>query len=323
MNKITFKVFQSIEKELALVEETMQQPHQESHPDIEAALQHLLKAGGKRVRPALVILFGRMFDAPLEPMVNMAAAIELLHNATLVHDDFIDESLLRRGLPTLNAHWSPGATVLTGDYIFAKAAHLASEGGTIELMRLFASSLMTIVAGEVSQLFSSNGHSLETIYFKRIHAKTAALFTLSCEIGSRLGSVPDNLLPPIRTFGSNIGNAFQIIDDILDFSASSAALGKPVGGDLRRGIVTLPAIYFFESSPDSPAVRAILDHQDLADPDMNELVNAIRNSDALMRSRERASALVDEGVSAISLLPACQEKDALIELAAFIANRAE
>jgi len=321
MDKTSFTVFNLIERELALVDTAMRQQYRDSHPDIEAALNHLLDAGGKRVRPAMVILFGKIFNAPVERSTTMAAAIELLHNATLVHDDFIDGSLLRRGIPTLNAHWSAGATVLTGDYIFAKAAHLASISGTIELMQLFAKALMTIVVGEVSQLFSVNGHTPEAAYFDRIHAKTAALFTLACEVGALLGAATENEADAVRVYGTAVGNAFQIIDDMLDFCSATDTLGKPVGGDLQRGIVTLPAIYYFSENPEAPGVREILEKRQPAESAMQDLVEAIRSSDAIERTRARAREFIREAVDALSEFPSSVEKDSLIDLAHFITDR--
>jgi geranylgeranyl pyrophosphate synthase len=321
MNKTSFNVFSIIENELSLVDQAMRQEYNDSHPDIEAALNHLLDAGGKRLRPALLILFGRIFSAPYDRCITMGAAIELLHNATLVHDDFIDGSLLRRGIPTLNSHWSAGATVLTGDYIFAKAAHLASNAGSIEHMQLFSKALMTIVVGEVSQLFSINGQSLESVYYDRIYAKTAALFTLACEIGTTLGNASAEIVEASRAYGTAVGSAFQIIDDMLDFSSAADKLGKPVGGDLLRGIITLPAIYFFKDNPDKPGVDQIIRKKDVSDQTVVELIEAIRSSNAIERTHIRARDFIQEGIQALSILPPSLEKDALVDLAYFVADR--
>jgi geranylgeranyl pyrophosphate synthase len=151
----------------------------ESHPDLRAALEHLLAAGGKRVRPTLSLLVGNMLDAPLEKLVTLGAAVELLHTATLVHDDLIDGALLRRGMPTLNARWSPPATVLTGDFLFARAAKLAAETDHLPLMKLFSETLAVIVNGELTQMFTSRGLINRDNYYKRIYAKTASLFEMT------------------------------------------------------------------------------------------------------------------------------------------------
>ncbi|MBN1264079.1 MAG: polyprenyl synthetase family protein [Anaerolineales bacterium] len=321
MNKTSINVFNLLESELSLVDRAMRQEYQDTHPDIEAALNHLLDAGGKRVRPTLLILFGKMFDAPLDRSTTMAAAIELLHNATLVHDDFIDGSLLRRGIPTLNAQWSSGATVLTGDYIFAKAAHLASISGSIEHMQLFSKALMTIVVGEVSQLFSVNGQTLESMYYDRIYAKTAALFTLACEVGALLGNASEETVSAVRAYGTAVGCAFQIIDDMLDFSSAADTLGKPVGGDLQRGIITLPAIYYFADFPNQAGVNDILNHKNIPGQTMLDLIEAIRSSDAIERTHARAREFISEGIQALSEFPSGLEKDALIDLAYFVTDR--
>src|SRR5574340_107402 len=146
------------------------------HPDLRAALDHLVASGGKRIRPTLTILTGRMLGADEDRTVTLAAAIELLHTATLVHDDLIDGSLLRRGIPTLNSKWSPAATVLTGDFIFASAANMATRTNSLEVMGIFSRTLMTIVNGEVNQLFTSHCSTDINDYYHRIYAKTASLF---------------------------------------------------------------------------------------------------------------------------------------------------
>ncbi|MCB0120459.1 MAG: polyprenyl synthetase family protein, partial [Anaerolineales bacterium] len=164
MSTVTF--LSPVTEEIKLVEERMRSQADENHPDLRAALEHLLAAGGKRVRPTLSSLVGNMLGAPLEKLINLGAAVELLHTATLVHDDLIDGSLLRRGTPTLNARWSPPATVLTGDFLFARAAKLAADTDHLPLMKLFSDTLATIVNGELTQMFTSRGLVSRDNYYK-------------------------------------------------------------------------------------------------------------------------------------------------------------
>src|SRR5665648_237005 len=148
--------------------------------DLKAALDHLIDSGGKRIRPNITLLTGKLFNGEMDCLITLSAAIELLHTATLVHDDLIDGSLLRRGIPTLNSQWSPAATVLTGDYLFAKAANLAAQTNSIPVMKLFSNTLGTIVNGEITQLFSSRCNANREHYYRRIYSKTASLFETSC-----------------------------------------------------------------------------------------------------------------------------------------------
>ncbi len=162
------------------------------HPDLEAALMHLLSSGGKRVRPAITLLIGEILDADRERLITLAAAIELLHTATLVHDDLIDGAILRRGIATLNAQWSPAATVLTGDFIFAQAAGLAAETYSVPVIKLFAETLSTIVAGEITQLFAGRRLLNQSEYKQRIYSKTASLFVLAAVSPALLSEQPAN-----------------------------------------------------------------------------------------------------------------------------------
>ena len=178
MSSITF--FTSVQDQLQFVEQRIrEQAGEDHHPDLRSALGHILSAGGKRIRPTLGLLVGNMLGAPEEKLITLGASVELLHTATLVHDDLIDGALLRRGIPTLNARWSPAATVLTGDFLFARAAKLAAETDYLPLMKLFADTLATIVNGELTQMFSARGMINRENYYQRIYAKTASLFEMA------------------------------------------------------------------------------------------------------------------------------------------------
>ncbi|MBE0411422.1 MAG: polyprenyl synthetase family protein, partial [Anaerolineales bacterium] len=197
-----------------------------SHPDLSAALDHLLSSGGKRIRPTIALLTGGMLGAEPEKLITLASAIELLHTATLVHDDLIDGALLRRGIPTLNAKWSPAATILTGDFIFARAAKLAAETNSVEVMHLFADTLSIIVNGEITQLLANNSPINRQTYFERIHAKTASMFELATTAAAILSQTEKEIIKCLNVFGYEIGMAFQIVDDILDFTGTEKELGK-------------------------------------------------------------------------------------------------
>lgn len=316
------KFFDYVQTDIPLVEERMREQSNGHHPELAQALNHLLSAGGKRLRPATCLLVGRMLKADPDRMITLAAAVELLHTATLVHDDVIDGSLLRRGNPTLNAKWSPGATILTGDFLFARAAKLAAETESIELMKVFSKTLAVIVNGELTQLFTSKGLVNREDYFSRIYAKTASLFELSAYSPAYLAGSDEEMLNELRSYGYEIGMAFQIMDDILDFTSDQSELGKPVASDLRQGLVTLPAIIYIENHPDDADMQQVLREKKLAPEEtIKRLVDSIRASGAIEAALEEARAFVNRGLAALDRMPDYPEKVALEELAMFVINR--
>lgn len=311
-----------VQDEIKAVESLMRAQANGRHTDLVAALDLILAAGGKRVRPALTLLAGRLVDADIERVITLAAAIELLHTATLVHDDLIDGSLLRRGMRTLNSQWSPGATVLTGDFMFACAAKLASETNSISVMNLFSKTLTVIVNGEITQLFSSRCRADRDDYYQRIYAKTASLFETCAQAAGLIGSAEDATVELLRTFGYNIGMAFQIVDDILDFTGEQATLGKPVGSDLRQGLITLPAICYLETHPDDPLAQMILSGRCVEmNAQVNQLIDAIRTSSAIGMAMQEAYEFVDRGLAALNAFPASPARASLQSLATFFLQR--
>ena len=293
----------------------------ENHPDLRAALEHLLAAGGKRVRPTLSSLVGNMLGAPLEKLINLGAAVELLHTATLVHDDLIDGSLLRRGTPTLNARWSPPATVLTGDFLFARAAKLAADTDHLPLMKLFSDTLATIVNGELTQMFTSRGLVNRDNYYKRIYAKTASLFEMTSRAAAMVSPASEDTVEAMRDFGYQIGMAFQIVDDILDFNGDQTTVGKPLGSDLLNGLVTLPAIYFAETNPDDPDVLSLPNGGWTNNENMTRLVEKIRSSSCTKKAMSEAEQHVDRALVRLDEFQPSAERDALENLAKYIVDR--
>ncbi len=292
-----------VQDDIKTVEAIMRSQADDNHPDLRSALNLLLSAGGKRIRPALTILSGRMLGADPERLLALAAAIELLHTATLVHDDLIDNSLLRRGLPTLNSRWSPGATVLTGDFVFARAANMAAETNSIDVMKLFAGTLSIIVNGEITQLFADRCKADRESYTFRIYSKTASLFETSAKAAALISPVNEATVELMRVYGYNIGMAFQIVDDILDFTSEPTTLGKPVGSDLRQGIITLPAILYAETHPDDPNARDLRDGRCIqSDEQMENLIDSIRHSDCIHSSHQEAMRFVETGLKSLRQL---------------------
>lgn len=304
------------------VEQLMRsQAGNEHHPDLRAALEHLLTAGGKRVRPTIVFLSGQLFNASHPRLVTLGAAVEMLHTATLVHDDLIDGSLLRRGIPTLNARWSPAATVLTGDFLFGRAAKLAAETDYLPLMKLFAETLTVIVNGELTQMFAAKGIIERKNYYSRIYAKTASLFEMSSLAAAMIGTEDETIRAAMKTYGYEVGMAFQIMDDVLDFTGEQATVGKPVGSDLLNGLVTLPAIYYAESHPDDPEVRTLADGGWGNNEKMEQLVKSIQASNAIRHATEEAVEHVEKSLEAIKPFEYAPEYHSLVALARYIVDR--
>lgn len=319
MSAVTF--LSPVTEEIKLVEERMRKQADETHADLRAALDHLLAAGGKRVRPTVSLLVGNMLGAPLDRLVTFGAAVELLHTATLVHDDLIDGALLRRGMATLNARWSPPATVLTGDFLFARAAILAAEVDHLPLMKLFSETLATIVNGELSQMFTSRGLISRDNYYKRIYAKTASLFELTARGGAMVSTAGEDVIELMRDFGYQVGMAFQIVDDILDFTGDQNTVGKPLGSDLLNGLVTLPAIYYAEANPGNPDVQSLPQGGWANGENMTRLIENIRNSNAAKLAMDEAERHIDRALSILSGMEPCAERDALENLARYIVDR--
>jgi geranylgeranyl pyrophosphate synthase len=310
-----------IEDRIGLVEERMRAQSDGHHSVVGAALHHLLSSGGKRIRVIVTLLTGQMLGADPDKLVTLAAAIESLHTATLVHDDLIDGAMIRRGIPTLNAQWSPAATVLTGDFIFAKAAKLSAETGSVEVMRIFAETLATIVNGEITQLFGSKWIANRENYYHRIYAKTASLFEASTTTAAVLGHADGQQTTALKLFGYDIGMAFQIIDDILDFTSEQTTMGKPVASDLRQGLITLPVLYYLENRPGDVDLRNILESSFCDEDCLSRLLVSIRESGVIRDSHEEARQYVQKGLIELEKLPRSNERKALADLAGFIVER--
>jgi geranylgeranyl pyrophosphate synthase len=316
----TAGIFAPIQDSLALVQMRLQDVPAGQHDLVTAAAARLFSAGGKRLRPAICLLTAGIFDADLDHSVSLAAAVEMLHTATLVHDDLIDQSALRRGIATLNADWSPAATVLMGDYLFARAANLVARTKDVRVMELFADTLMVILNGEVKQQLAQGETSREA-YYERTYAKTAAMFVLSTQAAALLGGADDRGLCALEAYGRSVGMAFQIVDDVLDFVGNPETIGKPVGSDLRQGLFTLPAIYYVESQPDDPTLRTLLE-KGARDPDLvARLVVAVCESGAIDEALKEARELAGQAQRALESLPYSDYLAALSSLAQYVVDR--
>jgi len=305
------------------VETKMRSGVAERYPDLAAVVDYLMGAGGKRLRPVLSLMAATFFEVDKDKLYSLAASVELLHTATLVHDDLIDNSMLRRGMPTLNVSWSPGATILTGDYLFARSAELSAETQNIRIVTIFAQTLMTIVGGELQQLFNDGHDHVPTReeYNQRIYAKTASLFASATQCAAILGGASEAQEQAMRDYGYHLGMAFQVMDDVLDFEGDEEIVGKPVANDLRQGYATLPVMLFEQKSPNHPTIRKAVRREPVTDGEIKAIVQAIRTSGCIEATMQEARRLAKLAQDALVIFPNTPYRQAMHEIAAYAVAR--
>jgi geranylgeranyl pyrophosphate synthase len=311
-----------VRDDIALVDAMLASLRPRDFPFLAQILDHVLEAGGKRVRPAMALLAGKLGNYDLDLLVPLAASIELVHSASLVHDDVIDASATRRGRATANALFENAATVMVGDYMFAHAAELVARTGDIEVVRLFAHTLMAMTTGELHQDMSAYSYGQSTLeYFNRIAGKTASLFAAAAKGGAMIAGVPDTAVEALRSYGENAGMAFQIIDDILDFSGTEEELGKPAGSDLMSGTLTLPSLLLIERYPEKNPVKRYFEGKQRSGDSLRRSLEMIRESNILEEAYGVATDFRDRGLSALDVLPPSEAKDSLIDVAYWVTQR--
>ncbi len=317
----------TIETELEQVSILLNQAANLNFPMLNHLLQAVIAAGGKRLRPMMALLAARIPGKPeqIDPLklFQVAAAVEMLHTASLVHDDTIDEALLRRGEATLNSSLSGGTVILVGDYLFAQSAILITRPGNPRAVKIFAECLATICDGELTQIFATHrwNQSREE-YYKRIYCKTAVLFATACELGTIFGDADEELIAKMRRFGHLLGMGFQVIDDIIDFQPSEIT-GKATGGDLRQGIVTLPTMYFFERGlkAETDFVKAVVENRQASDEDIQRAVEMIRASGAFEAAYTEARDYIVRAKELLSDVPASEARDRMLQIADYALAR--
>lgn len=315
-------LFGPVVQDLSEVEEVIAEASQVDYPVLASLLEHILRKPGKRLRPALVLLSAGFHDYQLPRLKYLAAAIELLHTATLVHDDLIDNAATRRGAPTLHSLVDGRATVLVGDYLFAKAAALCAKAENVRVMKAFSDALMSICDGELRQIFGSGNWRLSRDeYYRRITSKTASLFRTATETGAILSGAPEPVVAALREYGLSLGLAFQIVDDVLDFVGDEQKMGKPVGSDLRQGIVTLPTIWLLENRPRDPTIRQVFEADGDAEEAVRQAMQAILHSPAIDFAVAAARSFCEDAKAAVSGLPDSPYRQTLLDLADYVLDR--
>lgn len=291
-------------------------------PLVESIGQYIVDAGGKRLRPVLVLLSARSCGYEAEQAVRLAAVIEFIHTATLLHDDVVDMSTMRRGRPTVNEQWNNPSSVLVGDFIYSRAFQILVELANPKIMRIIADTTNTIAEGEVLQLL--NKHRVETSeadYMRVIEDKTAILFQTAAQCGAIVAGAGEAEEDALRRAGGHIGMAFQLIDDLLDYSGESRALGKNIGDDLAEGKPTLPLIHaFHNSSGDASALLRNAIEQGGTDH-LEEITRIVRESGSLDYTRQLAEQQVALALEALSTLPDNTFRHAMEQMARLAVSR--
>jgi octaprenyl-diphosphate synthase len=289
---------------------------------------HIVAAGGKRLRPLLTLASARLCGYPNQDLgarhVDLAACVEFIHTATLLHDDVVDESQLRRGLASANAVFGNKASVLVGDFLFARAFQLMVDDASLRVLAILSKAAATIAEGEVLQLVTQNDLSTtEARYLEVVQGKTAALFSAACQIGAVVANRPEAEEVALAEYGMNLGIAFQLVDDALDYVADQATLGKTIGDDFREGKITLPVLLAFVAGDESEKAfwRRTIETLEQTDSDLNRAMRLISAHDAIRITLGRARRFVHEAKAALAVFPDNPIRHALAGVADYTVER--
>jgi octaprenyl-diphosphate synthase len=286
--------------------------------------QHLISSGGKRLRPMLTVAAGRMCGHTGESHVTLAASVEFMHTATLLHDDVVDESALRRGRIAARMLWGNEASVLVGDYLLGQAFRMMVEVGSLDALRILSGAAAVIAEGEVMQLTTAGRlTTTEDEYLGVISAKTAALFEAACEVGAVVADRPREEWAALRSYGRNLGLAFQLTDDALDYSGDERTLGKQIGDDFRDAKITLPVVLAYRRGGEEERAfwERTLEEGDQQDGDLDRAIELLGRSRALADTVDRAGHYAAIAADALGIFPDSPLRSALAEAAAFAVER--
>ena len=321
LDERTAAIYAPIQAELAMVDEKLRSlaPSEVGH--LRPLLDYVAETGGKRVRPAITLLAGHSYQHEPENLVLMAGAVELLHLATLIHDDTVDDSPTRRGRATVGNVWGHQVAVLFGDYVFATSATFVCDTDSIRIMRRFSETIMDLASGELIEYFGAfDATQARDLYNDRIYRKTASLFCTAGESGALLAGAPEEEVQAMRRYGYNIGMAYQVGDDLLDFEGDATDLGKPVGSDLLHGVLTLPTIMLEERNPGDSPVAAFFNDRD--DPTkLDRVVDMIHNSSIIGDCVKVVREYCDQACEELRALPGGDAKRSLRDLSEYVFNR--
>ncbi len=316
------KLFDEIRSDLEIVEAELLEVVKAPDPLLTDTATHLLKAGGKRLRPAFSLLGGKFGDFEIKKVLPLAVALELIHMATLVHDDVVDSAMTRRGVRTVKAMWGNKISTHIGDYLFGQSLILLSSYQGTMIPPVLADTSVKMCEGEIYQI-SASYDTDQTLrdYFYRIKRKTALLISASCQLGAIACDAPPKTHLALRRYGNHVGMAFQITDDILDMTAEQTRLGKPIGGDIRQGIITLPVIYALANSADRDHILHLINKENKSNEEVFEAISIIKDCGGLEYSSRIAQRYISKAKQELNPLPDVPVKETLKTIADFISFR--
>ena len=318
----TTSLFAPVEADLRLLTDNLKQLVGARHPILYAAAEHLFGAGGKRIRPAIVLLLARATVMESEIPARhfrLAEITEMIHTASLVHDDVVDESSLRRGVPTVHSSFTNRVAVLAGDFLFAQSSWHLANLDNLTVVKLLSRVIMDLAEGEIQQGLNRFNTTLSIdAYLMKSYYKTASLIANSCKSVGVLSQTSDAMAESFYQYGRSLGLAFQIVDDILDFTGSEEVLGKPAGSDLLSGNLTAPVLYAME---ETPYLETLIEREFAQDGDFDEAMALVKSSRGIERSRELAAQHVERAVENLAGLPQSEPKRALEALSSYVLSR--
>lgn len=317
------ETYSHLNKDLAQVEKALHEAIQADHPVLRKASIQLLQAGGKRIRPVFVLLSGQLGNYNIHSLKTVAVALELIHMATLVHDDVIDDAELRRGEPTIKKLYGNRVAMYAGDYILARALEIITTFKNPNIHDLLSKTLVEVVIGEIEQIkFTYNWEQNLRDYLRRIKRKTALLIATSCKLGALVGGSSKFTAKKAYQYGYYIGMSYQIIDDILDITSTAEKLGKPTGSDLLQGNVTLPILYGMEDKSFNGQLQEIfINPSSVVESDLTDLLAKLEKTNAIERSYQLSNLYLEKALNALNELPSTGAKETLREIATYIGKR--
>ncbi|MDA8353535.1 MAG: polyprenyl synthetase family protein [Firmicutes bacterium] len=317
------QIYKNLRKDLREIERELEESVQADHQDLSRSAAHLLEAGGKRMRPVFVLLAGQFGRYDVERLKRVAAPLELIHMATLVHDDVIDDAATRRGRATVKAKWDNRVAMYTGDFILARSLDIVTQIQSPEAHRVLSNAIYQMCKGEIEQIRDFYDPDQSVLrYLHRIKRKTALLMSVSCELGALVSDADPSVVRKLRLYGYYVGMAFQITDDLLDLTGDQTNLGKPAGSDLRQGNVTLPVIEVLKRGPEEDRERIIRYlHSRGQDGSLSDIIERVRRSRGIPCAQELADRYLNKALTVLEDLPQGEAKESLRSIAHFVAHR--
>jgi octaprenyl-diphosphate synthase len=317
-------VLNLLNDEILRVEEQFRKDLESRVPLIRKVGEYVLASGGKRVRPMMLLLSAKLAGYQGESHVGLASVVEFIHTATLLHDDVVDSAVLRRGQDSANAVWGNEASVLVGDFLFAKSFSIMVREGNLEILKTLSDATTQMAEGEVLQLISTCDVELdEARYIEVVRNKTAVLLSAASRCGALLGACPPEQEEALSAYGMDLGIAFQFMDDALDYVADQDAFGKECGHDLLEGKVTLPLIHTLKrcNAEERKRIAGIIEQETLPEEDLKYIVGLIHSYDGIDYTRDRAKLLIESAKGHLALFADCPAKEAMIRLADYVVSR--